>query len=61
MTPGNAAHHLGIEDQVGSIAAGKRADFIVLNQNIFEVDRFDIHKTLPVAVFIGGETVSGGL
>ncbi len=57
----NAAHQLGIEDQVGSIAAGKRADFIVLNQNIFEVDRFDIHKTQPVAVFVGGETVSGGL
>ncbi|MEM8498098.1 MAG: amidohydrolase [Pseudomonadota bacterium] len=57
----NAAHQLGIEDQAGSIEAGKRADFIVLNQNIFEVNRFDIHKTLPVAVFVGGETVSGGL
>ncbi|MFK7733247.1 MAG: amidohydrolase [Pseudomonadales bacterium] len=57
----NAAHQLGIEDQTGTIAAGKRADFIVLNQNIFEVDRFDIHKTQPVAVIVGGETVSGGL
>lgn len=57
----NAAHQLGIEDQTGSIAVGKRADFIVLNQNIFEVNRFDIHKTQPVAVFVGGETVSGGL
>ena len=56
----NAAHQLGIAGEIGTIAAGKRADFIVLDRNVFEVDRFEIHKTLPLAVVVNGKLVSGG-
>lgn len=57
----NAAHQLGRSDELGSIAVGYRTDLVVLDQNLFEVDRYDIHKTKPVAVVMDGEIVSGSL
>jgi predicted amidohydrolase YtcJ len=57
----NAAYQLGIENEIGTIAVGHQADFLVLNQNLFEVNRYDIHKTKPVAVVINGSIVSGAI
>ena len=34
----DAAYVLGMEDEVGSIRAGKKADFTVLEQDPFEVE-----------------------
>ena len=34
----NAAKHIGIEDRVGSIEAGKDADFVLTGENPFAVD-----------------------
>jgi predicted amidohydrolase YtcJ len=56
-----AAFQLGRSDQLGSIEVGKRADLVVLDRNLFEVDRYDIHKVRPVAVFLDGELVHGSL
>ena len=56
-----AAYQLGISDESGSIEKGKRADLIVLNQNLFKVDRYDVHRTRPDAVLMDGELVSGAL
>ena len=53
----NAAFQLGRSDQLGSIEAGKRADFVVLDRNLFEIDRYEIHKSRPVAVLMDGEIV----
>ncbi|MEM7280544.1 MAG: amidohydrolase [Pseudomonadota bacterium] len=58
---GNAAYQLGRSDELGTIAVGHRADLLVLNQNLFEVDRYDIHKTKPQAVIVDGVLVSGSL
>jgi predicted amidohydrolase YtcJ len=33
------------EDALGTIEVGKIADLVVLNQNFFELDRNDIHRT----------------
>ncbi len=33
----NGAYQLHMEDQIGSIRVGKFADFVVLDQNLFEV------------------------
>ncbi len=33
-----AAYSLGLEDEIGSIEPGKRADFVVLEADPFEVD-----------------------
>jgi predicted amidohydrolase YtcJ len=57
----HAAFQLGRSDQLGSIEVGKRADLVVLNRNLFEVDRYDIHQVRPVAVWLDGELVHGTL
>jgi predicted amidohydrolase YtcJ len=41
--------------------AGKLADLVVLDQNLFEIDRNDIQHTKPVAVMMEGKIVSGRL
>lgn len=48
-------HHRSHE--TGSLAAGKLADFIVVNQDIFAVPVTSVHKTKVLMTFIGGEQV----
>ncbi len=57
----NAAIQLGRSDEIGSIRVGHRADLVVLDQNVFEIDRYVIHKTKPVAVIMNGQIVHGEL
>lgn len=49
----NAAKHLGIENQIGSIEVGKDADFVV-----WDGDPFDL-RTEVVETYINGEVVYG--
>lgn len=55
------AYQLGTEDTVGSIEPGKKADFIVLNENLFEIDRYSIHNLKPSTVVLDGKVVAGQL
>ncbi|MGI9234925.1 MAG: amidohydrolase [Woeseiaceae bacterium] len=57
----NAANQLDRSDEIGSIAVGKRADLVVLDRNVLEIDRYEIHETKPVAVVTNGEIVFGTL
>ena len=57
----NGAYQLGRSQELGSIEVGKQADLVILNQNLFEVNRYDVHKTKPVAVIMDGELVHGEL
>jgi predicted amidohydrolase YtcJ len=41
----NGAYQLRIDDQVGSLEVGKRADLVVLARNLFDLDPHDIHTT----------------
>tara|TARA_R110001592_G_scaffold13718_5_gene62660 strand:- start:6464 stop:8086 length:1623 start_codon:yes stop_codon:yes gene_type:complete len=52
-----AAHSNFEENEKGSIEVGKFADFIILNQNIMEVEGSKIHKTKVVATYLNGKKV----
>lgn len=55
----SGAWQLGLDKQLGSIEAGKRADFVVLGQNIFAVDPYTLSQSKPLAVLMDGELVVG--
>jgi len=54
----NGAKQLGIEDQIGSIEVGKDADYLVLGENLFEVDPYRLHDVVPERVYIKGKLQS---
>lgn len=53
----DAAYQLHMEDQIGSVEVGKKADLVILDQNIFEVDAYSIHKTEVVLTMMDGDVV----
>lgn len=57
----NSAVANKVGNSSGTLRVGKDADFIVLNQNIFEVPIKQVGDTQVLASFIGGELVYGEL
>ena len=57
----NGAYQLFREDEIGSLEAGKYADFIVIGDDILKANPLDIDATELVATVIAGETVFGTL
>ena len=57
----NGAYQLRMEDQIGSIEIGKLADLVVLDQDLFETDRDEIHQIKPSAVMMEGKLIHGAL
>lgn len=53
----NGAYTMKQEDKVGSIEAGKLADFIVIDQNLFEINETAISKTKVLMTYFDGELV----
>jgi hypothetical protein len=53
----DAAYQLHMEDEIGSLAVGKKADLAVLDQNIFEVAPHTIHLTGVAITMMDGEIV----
>ncbi|MCG8581481.1 MAG: amidohydrolase, partial [Bacteroidales bacterium] len=45
------------EKELGSIELGKHADFIIIDQNIFEIPIHKVHKTKVLNTVVGGENV----
>jgi predicted amidohydrolase YtcJ len=52
-----AAEAAGISHDVGQLAAGKLADFVVLERNPTEVHPEELRDIKPLATFVGGECV----
>ncbi len=53
----DAAYAGFMEDSVGSLEAGKRADFLVLDRDIFEVDTVEIPQVKVLQTWLDGELV----
>lgn len=51
----NGAYQLRMEDQIGSIEVGKKADLVVLGANLFEIDPHDIHRTPVLLTLMDGK------
>jgi predicted amidohydrolase YtcJ len=51
------AKMLGIDDEVGSIEVGKKADLIVLSQNLFEINPEDIPDTKVLGTMFDGKII----
>lgn len=56
-----AAKQLGAEGYLGSLERGKRADFVILQEDLFDIDPVRIRDIKPVAVILNGEVVKGAL
>jgi len=57
----NAAYQLRREDTIGSIETGKLADFVVLDENLFDMNSDEIWKRRPSAVIMEGKIIQGKL
>lgn len=49
-----AAYQIRLDDKVGSVEAGKLADLIVLDRNIFEIDPHEIHGATVTMTMMNG-------
>ena len=53
----DAAYQLRLADKIGSIETGKKADLVVLDNNLFDIDPYSIHQTEVVMTIFAGEVV----
>ncbi|WP_427969673.1 amidohydrolase [Altererythrobacter sp.] len=51
----NGARMMGKFDEFGSITVGKKADMIVLSQNLFNIDVSDVPKTMVLMTMMDGK------
>ena len=53
----DAAWQLRMADKIGSIEPGKKADLVVLENNLFDLDPYSIHQTDVVMTIFAGEVI----
>jgi len=52
-----SARQLGVQDLIGTIEAGKKADLIVLSSNLFDVPPHELHNVSVVMTLMDGRVV----
>ena len=57
----DAAWQIRLEDQIGSLEAGKQADLVVLSDNLFELPAHRIHRAKVDLTVMDGKVVFGSL
>lgn len=53
----NGSIQLGLESEIGSLEVGKRADLVVLEKNLFEISKYEIHKVKVELTMMDGDVV----
>jgi predicted amidohydrolase YtcJ len=53
----NGAKAIFRENEIGSLEVGKKADLVVLSQNILTIDSREIHNTVPLLTYFAGQEV----
>lgn len=53
----NAARTIGLEQQIGSLKAGKQADFIIVDRDVFSVDDKSLSETQVLNTYFAGKQV----
>jgi predicted amidohydrolase YtcJ len=53
----DAAYQLHMEEELGSLEVGKKADLVVLERDLFKVPAYEIHKVKVISTFVDGERV----
>ena len=51
----NGAYQLRRDNQIGSIDVGKDADLVIMKDNIFEMDKYKLHKAKVERTYLQGE------
>jgi predicted amidohydrolase YtcJ len=53
----NNAQHLFLEDQIGSLEAGKRADFVIIDHDLLTCPEDQVKETRALATYLDGKPV----
>lgn len=53
----DAAYQLNMETQIGSLEVGKLADFVVLSDDLFEMDVYEQHEAKVLMTYMNGQQV----
>jgi predicted amidohydrolase YtcJ len=56
----NSAHAMNMLGTIGSIAAGKRADMILLDRDVLTISPEEMRETKVLWTMVGGKTVYEG-
>ena len=56
----HGAYQLGMEHEVGSLTPGKRADLVVLENDLFEVGQYDIGRIDVALTMMDGRVTHVG-
>ena len=53
----NVAYQMNLDTKQGSIEVGKRADFVVLDRNLFEIPASEISDTKVTMTIFDGQVI----
>jgi hypothetical protein len=56
----DGAYQLRMEDEIGSLEVGKKADLVVLDKNLFEIDPYSFSSVKVIMTVLDGRIIYRG-